>query len=220
MGEKRPRQPLHLLGSGSPRLGAPPGLEESESMDEELKPNLFVLRLSTKTLTNAGVRILPTELASNRLVIPRIIFNDTLAELQKRSEGERESAATFSGNIVDELWEVSRVDFHHDLCDDEASALSIRMSEDAKLALYEDLAAAKLKLVATIHTHPAKWVGLSEVDRRNQISSRTGFWSLVVPNYGTPPWILDELGVHIRTPLGWYSLKEHEISQMVFIKGR
>jgi proteasome lid subunit RPN8/RPN11 len=142
-----------------------------------------------------------------------------MAVLEERSSGMRESGAIWSGSVEDTLTTVQRVDFHHELCDDRATALSMELSEEAKFRLYGDLGKEGLKLAGLVHTHPADWVGLSEVDRENQLCSRLGFWSLVVPRYGREPWILEELGIHLQTEGGWYELRSDEVSSMVSVRG-
>jgi proteasome lid subunit RPN8/RPN11 len=111
------------------------------------------------------------------------------------------------------------VHFHHELCDDRGSELSLELTEEAKFRLYETLHGSGLKLVALIHTHPESWVGLSHIDQRNQVCSRIGFWSLVVPNYGRRPWDLFALGVHIRADNGWYQVPKAKIADRIIISG-
>jgi proteasome lid subunit RPN8/RPN11 len=69
--------------------------------------------------------------------------------------------------------------------------------------------------VALIHTHPEDWVDLSEIDQANQVSSRIGFWSVVIPWYGQEPWILTIWGVHVRRESGWSRLTAVEIEDRV-----
>jgi proteasome lid subunit RPN8/RPN11 len=131
----------------------------------------------------------------------------------------RESGAIWSGSVEDTVTTAQRVDFHHELCNDKATALSMELSEEAKFRLYGDLRDEGLKLAALVHTHPGDWVGLSEVDRENQICSRLGFWSLVVPRYGREPWVLEQLGIHLQTEDGWYQLRSDEVMSMVSVRG-
>jgi proteasome lid subunit RPN8/RPN11 len=147
------------------------------------------------------------------------LFGRTLAALEQRSSGARESGAVWSGIVDGPITTVLRVDFHHELCDDRATALSMELSEEAKFRLYGDLRKEGLKLAALVHTHPAEWVGLSEVDRENQLCSRLGFWSLVVPRYGRGPWLLEEMGIHIQTESGWYQMGAEEATSMVSVEG-
>lgn len=141
-----------------------------------------------------------------------------MQKLYRRSKGERESAAIWSGRISGEFLETVRIDFHHEICDDHATALSLELSEAAKFNLYQNLARKGLKLLAMIHTHPDDWVDLSLIDRRNQLCSRIGFWSIVVPNYARPPWNIHEMGFHLRTEYGWYQLTPDETDRMILFK--
>jgi proteasome lid subunit RPN8/RPN11 len=79
----------------------------------------------------------------------------------------------------------------------------MHLTEAAKFQLYEELNRLHLRLIAGIHTHPEDWVDLSWIDRQNQLCSRKGFWSIVVPWYGKESWLIDNMGVHIRTSNGW-----------------
>jgi proteasome lid subunit RPN8/RPN11 len=108
--------------------------------------------------------------------------------------------------------------FFHDLCDDNGGALSIELSETAKFSLYKELARSGLKLVGMVHTHPSDWVDLSRIDRASHLSSRIGFWSLVLPYYAERPWSIDGTGVHIRVDLGWYRFGKGESAKRIVVR--
>jgi proteasome lid subunit RPN8/RPN11 len=153
------------------------------------------------------------------LILPIRLFITTLEGLRDRSDGWRESAAVWAGRIERETdWLAERVYFHHELCDDRAGPLSLQLSEEGKFRLYRELAEFELRPIALIHTHPQGWVDLSEVDQRNQLSSRIGFWSLVVPWYGRGPWVIETIGVHTRAEEGWYRLQLDETSRRMIIE--
>lgn len=134
-----------------------------------------------------------------------------MAGLQARSANYRESAAVWAGTITKGGWRAQRVYFHHQLCDDHGGPLFLELSEQAKFRLYQQLAYEKLSIIALLHTHPEGWVGLSPIDERNQLSSRVGFWSIVVPRYAQEPHIMSEMGIHVRRNDGWYQLDAGEI---------
>lgn len=94
----------------------------------------------------------------------------------------------------------------------------MELSEDAKFHLYQELNQRGLKLVGMIHTHPEDWVELSPVDKRNQLCSRIGFWSLVVPWYGQQPWHLPEMGIHARSATGWEQFTGEEILKRIILR--
>jgi proteasome lid subunit RPN8/RPN11 len=145
------------------------------------------------------------------------LFQLTLARLAERSDSWRESAAIWIGQLDETDAIASDVLFHHELCDDRAGPLSLELTERAKFGLYRTLAASGQKLVGMIHTHPEDWVGLSPIDQKNQICSRIGFWSLVAPWYGEPPWELGTMGVHVRTDSGWYQHVGNDIFAHVIV---
>ncbi len=145
------------------------------------------------------------------------MFEATLAKLEARSAGRRESAGIWAGAIAGDDATVTALHLHHELCDDRGSALSLELTEEAKFALYRTLAASGLKLIALIHTHPEDWVGLSEIDEKNQVSSRIGFWSLVVPWYGHRPVRLSSIGVHVRGESGWRRIPASQIHRHLII---
>jgi hypothetical protein len=140
-------------------------------------------------------------------MVPSDTFDRTMRELMTRSDGWRESAAVWAGRVRGEVdWVVERLFLHHELCDDRGGPLSLELTEAAKFDLYRVLARDGLRPVALIHTHPKAWVGLSPVDAGNQLSSRVGFWSIVVPWYARKPWRLERFGVHVRLVDGWRHL--------------
>lgn len=151
------------------------------------------------------------------LIVPTNLFSQTLAGLKERSDNYRESAAIWAGTVDKRGWRAQRLFFHHELCDDHSGPLFLELSEDAKFHLYRELAAENLRMIALIHTHPAAWVGLSPVDERNQLSSRIGFWSIVIPHYAQQPSTLSEMGVHVRTSEGWHQLEESEVVARVVV---
>jgi len=158
----------------------------------------------------------PTRL-NTELVIPRGLFDETLAELQARSARWRESAAILCGHVAGSQWIADVAKFYHRLCDDRGRSLSIILAEAAKFQLYEELNRFQLRLIAGIHTHPEDWVDLSWIDQRNQLCSKKGFWSIVVPSYGQKPWLIENMGVHIRTSNGWRRLTVGQIRKHVSV---
>lgn len=186
-------------------------------MAKKRKPDRRIPGFPADDALRSRPRIQPQELGHARLLVPRALFERTLRQLAERSAGWRESAAMWVGSLDGEDALASEVLFHHELCEDNAGPLSLELSEQAKFDLYRELAPSGRKIVSLIHTHPRDWVGLSAVDEDNQICSRIGFWSLVVPRYGREPWDLARIGVHARTNDGWYEFRGSEISQRVVL---
>lgn len=153
-----------------------------------------------------------------RLIVPQSLWQHTLGGLATRSQDWRESGAIWAGGLSGDDALASEVYFHHDLCNDKGRPLSMELSEDAKFQLYETLGQRGLKLVGMIHTHPEDWVELSPVDKRNQLCSRIGFWSLVVPWYARQPWQLSVMGIHARSDTGWERFNGTEIFERIILR--
>jgi proteasome lid subunit RPN8/RPN11 len=164
-----------------------------------------------------GIRASRDESAT--LTVRASLFVSTLRGLQEHSASWRESAAIWVGHVNDGLnWIAEDVYFHHKLCNDLAGPLSLELSEPAKYRLYADLASKGLRLIALPHTHPDEWVDLSEIDRTNQLCSRLGFWSIVIPRYADKPWMATRFGVHVRTERGWKRLKRAEVGRRIIVE--
>lgn len=75
-----------------------------------------------------------------------------------------------------------------------------------------------LVCLAQIHTHPRKDTNHSRYDDLNSISTRNGFLSLVVPNYGCrQDLVLDQASVHETWDARWYLLTRHAKKQRIHI---
>ncbi|HTD24067.1 MAG TPA: hypothetical protein VK738_15525 [Terriglobales bacterium] len=154
----------------------------------------------------------------NRLIVNSQLFEQTLFGLRERSVTRRESGAIWAGKIDGtNNWVGEQVYFHHELCDERGTALSLELTEAAKFQLYQKLSKEGRQLIALLHTHPEDWVDLSSIDQDNQLSSRIGFWSIVIPWYARPPWDTEAMGIHVRSNPGWYRLTESEIRRRFLI---
>ncbi len=151
-----------------------------------------------------------------RLTLPSQLISRTVLGLRARSAGRRESACVWTGarNGL-----VTDVIFHHELADDRATALSLELPEKAKFALYGRLAARGETILALLHTHPEDWVGLSPVDQRNQLGSKIGFWSIVLPYYAANNWRSEEIGFHVRQNRGWSQLTAAHVGEYFHVEG-
>lgn len=210
-------QSLYLLGSGCSGAEAPLGMERSQGMDEDTKPDRCIPEFPSGDIESPNPRLPAPASLDTCLSIPKQIWESTLTELRDRSAGWRESAAIFCGRVIHSEWTVEVVRFHHHLCDDRGRPLSIRLTESAKYQLYGELNRLGLRLIAGIHTHPEDWVDLSWIDQQNQLCSRRGFWSIVVPWYAEQSWQIDAMGIHIRMPGGWCRLTTEQVQKYVQI---
>jgi len=154
------------------------------------------------------------------LTIPKALWIEILNILRLRSAGYRESGAILLGEIGPMGDRTARRAVpYHELDDDSASADYVELSEIGKYRLYRLIEQNKLRIIAMSHTHPYKWVGLSPVDQANQISSRVGFWSIVIPNFCREPWEVQHMGFHIREGRGWRQLDSKLREQLFKIGG-
>jgi proteasome lid subunit RPN8/RPN11 len=162
------------------------------------------------------LRLSTAKTTISRRIAPRSLVEATVRELRSRSSGWRESAAIWAG---DRDGTVKQIFFHHTLADDQGGPLSLELPEHAKFNLYRTLAKENQTLLALLHTHPADWVGLSHIDQQNQLSSRIGFWSIVLPHYGCNDWNTYDIGYHVRAERGWIQLLPDEVEQYFSIMG-
>jgi len=160
-------------------------------------------------MSNTSGARLSTAVSASRLRVPRSVLQKTVLGLRDRSNGRVESACMWIG---DRTGQVRRVIFHHEIADDRATALSLELPEKAKFALYKSLASTHENILALLHTHPHDWVDLSPIDQANQISSRVGFWSIVLPQYAQTFWDLNTVRFHIRCERGWRRLSPIEVA--------
>jgi hypothetical protein len=159
-------------------------------------------------LEPSNIRISAARTIANCILVPRTIVSATVQGLRQRSDGWRESACVWIGDYDGR---VRHTVFHHEVADDKANALSLELPEKAKFSLYQQLARDKQRVLALLHTHPDRWVGLSWIDQQNQISSRIGFLSIVLPDYGSVNWDVDAIGFHVKCERGWSRLTTSEV---------
>jgi hypothetical protein len=193
-------------------------LATAKAMAKRKKSNRRLLEFLEKNAARPVQRLPPAEVQRDRIRIGRQILGRTVSGLRDRSSGRRESGAIWSGDLYEADSEVRDVLFFHDLCDDRGRSLSLELSEEAKFALYEELARRGQKLIGMVHTHPEGWVGLSGIDEANQLCSRIGFWSLVLPYYAMRPWAVTATGVHIRVDKGWHQFSKEESKTRIIIE--
>src|SRR5690242_3880353 len=103
-------------------------------MEKDRQPTRVIPGLHAPTAAKPVTR-LRTSTGSGQLILLRPLFEKTLRALSERSAGWRESAAIWAGTVVADEWVAENVYFHHQLCDDRAGALSLELSETAKLQL-------------------------------------------------------------------------------------
>src|ERR1700690_1422905 len=130
-------------------------------MDENEKSDCHVPEFPAGTAESAYPRLSAPASLETELIVSRGLLDETLKELQGRSDGWRESAALLCGRVVGSQWIAETVKFNHQVFHDRGRPRSIHLTEAAKFQLYEELNSLHLRLIAGIHTHPEDWVDLS-----------------------------------------------------------
>jgi hypothetical protein len=130
------------------------------------------------------------------IIVSADIWNITTDGLRNRSKTGIESTCVWAGERAQSECTVTKVYFLDDLLGVKRGARSYRVPRCVIVNLFEALHANKLKIIADLHTHPEDWVGLSMPDKEHPIEFRSGFISIVFPNYGRPCISLTEIGFH------------------------
>src|SRR5947209_2664821 len=104
------------------------------------QPTGRILRLHQEAVMVLRIWLYGKGCMISSLVVPENLWLHVLGELQKRSDGWRESAGVLVGkSFPDGLRKALDVVFHHDIADDRATALSLELPEAAKFKMYEEL---------------------------------------------------------------------------------
>jgi hypothetical protein len=133
---------------------------------------------------------------SRKIVIPEKIWVQTWLGLRVRGRGKVESAAIWGGKR-DALTEtVEAVYFLDDLAGRVQFSGYHRVPEKALAQFFSQLQRDRRVIVGDIHTHPTRWVDLSDLDKDNPIEFRKGLYAIVLPSYAIPEPSLTLAGVH------------------------
>lgn len=131
------------------------------------------------------------------LVVSMGLWQMTWEGLRARSRGRRESACVWGGRRSNDSEVAEEVHFLDDLPGVIGYRAFHSTSREATQALFARLRALGQSIVADIHCHPGRWVGLSETDAEHPIEYRVGLFALVLPCFATGMPRLSRTGVHI-----------------------
>lgn len=148
--------------------------------------------------------------------MPRRLWRDLLAELQRRGDGRRESGAFLLADRDRDR--VVRVAYYDDL-DAHCLTGGISFASSGFTELWRICGEEDLRVVADVHTHPGTWVAQSEIDATNPMIARVGHVAIIVPSYGGARCV-EECGVHIY--LGsrrWVEVSAEEAGVVVDVYG-
>jgi hypothetical protein len=145
------------------------------------------------------------------IVIPEKIWTETWLGLRQRGKGIVESAAVWGGRRDDTNEIVEAVYFLDDLADSIQRKGYHRVSTQALEKFFNQLHADRRVIVGDVHTHPTRWVGLSDIDKDHPVEFRKGLYAVVLPSYAIPAPSLESVGVHQYKGDGrWRSLAQRE----------
>lgn len=123
------------------------------------------------------------------------LWRATWLGLRRLSGGHRESACVWGGRRDGDGWHAERVIFFAEGAD--AGSHYHRTSTAATAEAFRELRSAGLRIVADIHTHPEKWVGLSAIDQEHPVEYRGGLLALVLPDFAAGSPDLGHVGAHL-----------------------
>ncbi len=152
------------------------------------------------------------------LYIPISLWEKTIHGLCRRSGGCRESGCIWAGSRQEAGWQVKDAFFLDDIPGTKRQSLYHRTPRPALVKLFELLREKGYQIIADIHTHPDRWVGLSEVDKQYPIEYRIGLVAIIFPHYAQRDTSFSKIGVHEYLGNGmWRALPVHEIKERLVI---
>ena len=123
--------------------------------------------------------------------IPDLILNDTLSQLRKVGDEDKEGIAYWSGILDKNEAIITRAIFANNYPEFQNEEYFARISLDTAFKIGEEIHDKNEILFAQIHTHPREAFH-SFVDDMYPISHRIGFVSIVIPNFAQNVTLLSE----------------------------
>lgn len=156
----------------------------------------------------------------NTLQIPAPIWVGTWEGLCRRGGGRREAVAVWGGTRSSGVEVVTSVVFADDFVGAVGDACYHRVPAQAVTQILAQLRQRGEVIIADVHTHPGRGVGLSAVDKKNPIEFRVGLFSLVLPNFARGRPGVEVAGIHSYLGGGqWKALSAEEVETRVRIVG-
>lgn len=153
---------------------------------------------------------------NKQIIIPEKLWRETWLGLRMRGKGKVETAAIWGGKRNQTAETVEAVYFLDDYDGGDRRARYHQVSTEALEQLFKQLHQDRRVIVGDIHTHPGRWVGLSDLDKENPIEFRRGLYALVLPLFALPAPSLASAGIHVYEGEGaWRSLTQNE-KQLAF----
>lgn len=131
-----------------------------------------------------------------KIIIPENLWVETWLGLRVRGRGKVESAALWAGKRNASAETVEGVYFLDDFAGRVQDAAYHCVPPRALAEVFARLQQDRRVIVGDIHTHPTRWVGLSQLDQEHPIEFRKGLYAVVLPSFAMPSPSLDSTGVH------------------------
>jgi len=153
---------------------------------------------------------------NRRILIPTPLWNHTWSGLRERGHGKVESVGVWAGTRDGLTEHVKCVHFLSDF----GRAYQRKGYHLASTRMLADLFARLQKdhhvLIADVHTHPTKWVGLSEIDKQHPIEFRPGIHAIVLPSFARSSPSIARAGIHEYIGNGeWQTLSQKAKSTLL-----
>lgn len=127
----------------------------------------------------------------------RLLWNELITELGRRTGGVREAGAFLLANAGQRRRPAVRRIIYFDDLDPNCLTGGISMGSAAFGKLWTACRTGGLRVIADLHTHPGTFVEQSDIDQTNPMVAVVGHVAIVVPHLATRPFEPHECGVHV-----------------------
>jgi len=147
------------------------------------------------------------------------VFQDTLQELKKVGDGNKEGIAYWSGTLNETKATIKNVMFADEYPEFHNEELFASVSLDMSFKIGEKIHERNEILFAQVHTHPGEAFH-SFVDNTYPISHRVGFFSIVIPYFGKNVNSLSQCKIfEYEGKAKWHELNKDEIKRKFEVEG-
>lgn len=150
------------------------------------------------------------------LFLPRTVADETACLVSSFGTGEdqHEGVVYWAGVASADSWVVTTVL----VPEARTTAGSFHTSVLANSRVIQAVNDAKLQLLAQVHGHPGDWVGHSGGDDRGAFMPYRGFYSVVLPHYGSCGLLpLDQCGFHRYDGRRFNQLTASEVAELIVL---
>lgn len=143
---------------------------------------------------------------NHRISCSTFLWKSGIEELKTRGKGMRESGAFLLGRVRNGRCRVEHFVYYDDLEPNCLSSGIVVLNGSGYGPLWQLCRETNLKVVADIHTHPAKALQ-SHIDKENPMIATIGHIALIVPHYAQDHISQESLGIYEY--LGSHQWRDH-----------